>query len=380
MSRHGNGGAARVDICPERNRLLRPLDGSIRTLRQPRHAARRAQLIYVSDQQPGFRRVRRGKGYRYIDPDGAPVGSTELAERISALAIPPAWTDVWIAADPFAHIQATGRDQKGRKQYRYHPAWIACRDEAKFSTLAAFARKLPLLRLQAEEDLQRRGLNRRRVIASIVVLLDDTMIRIGNDIYARQNRSYGLSTLRQRHVAIEGSEIRFSFIGKSGQEWNVSLRDRRLAYIVRSLQELPGQRLFQHIDEHGTPVPVLSQDINAYIQEALGPEFTSKHFRTWGASKAAAAILAETPLPESKRQQTTELNACIDKVARRLRNTRSVCRRCYIHPRILETWLSGRLGEELAALAARGGRVPKGLDKDEALLLRWLEQSDPDCS
>ena len=349
------------------------MEGRSQIFPDPRDAAERAELVYVSDEEPGIRRLRHGRDFRFVDAEGRSVSDSEEISRIRALAIPPAWTDVWIAADPAAHIQATGRDVKGRKQYRYHAAWTACRDEAKFFTLTAFGQGLPELRAQVARDLRKRSLARERVIASVVLLLDDTMIRIGNEAYARENRSFGLTTLRRRHVDVEGSQLRFSFRGKSGQEWNLRLRDRRLASVMRSLQDLPGQRLFQYEGEDG-PRPVHSHDVNDYIRAAMGPDFTTKHFRTWGATKAAAFRLGSTPLPDTKHQQTVVLNACIDKVARQLRNTRAVCRRCYIHPRVTEGWLAGQLQEEMRELSRRYRRPLGGLDREETILLRWLEQ------
>lgn len=356
----------------KKGRVLRRMEGGSQIFLDPRDAARQADLVYVTDEEPGIRRLKHGRGFRLVDAEGRRINAPEDLSRVRALAIPPAWSDVWISADPDAHIQATGRDVKGRKQYRYHPVWTACRDEAKFSTLAAFGKALPKLRARVASDLRKRSLARERVIASVVLLLDDTMIRIGNEAYARENRSFGLTTLRQEHVDVEGTQLRFAFRGKSGQEWNVKLRDRRLASVMRSLQELPGQKLFQYQSEDG-PRPVHSHDVNDYIRDAMEPEFSTKHFRTWGATKAAAFHLSQIPLPETKRQQTIALNACIDKVARRLHNTRTVCRRCYIHPQVTEGWLAGRLEEEMRELSRRYRRAVSGLDREETILLRWLE-------
>ena len=338
----------------------------------PAAAAEQADLIYVSDTEPGIRRRGAGKGFSYLDAAGKAVTDAATLARIRALAIPPAWTDVWICPLPAGHIQATGRDQRGRKQYRYHPEWIACRDEAKFSSLAAFAAELPKLRARVEDDLRQRGLPRERVIASMVWLLDNTMMRIGNDIYARQNKSFGLTTLRSRHVEIEGSRLRFSFTGKSGQEWRLKLADRRVASVLRTVQELPGQRLFRYVDEEGERRDIHSHDVNDYIRETIGSDFTSKHFRTWGATVAAAFLLGGVPLPETKREQTRLTNQVIDRVAARLRNTRAVCRRGYIHPDVIESWLEGRLGGEMAELRRRFPRPLKGLDVEESIVLRWL--------
>ncbi len=342
----------------------------------PSAAAERADLTYVSDAEPGIRRKRAGRGFGYPGLDGMPVRDEDTLERIRALAIPPAWRDVWISPDPAGHVQATGRDEKGRKQYRYHPGWTACRDESKFSSLVEFGHLLPRLRATVEADLRKRSLSRERVLALVVWLLDKTLIRIGNDVYAKENKSFGLTTLKARHVEVDGGTLRFSFVGKSGQEWKLKLGDRRIASVVSRMQELPGQRLFQYIGEEGTRRSVHSQDVNAYIQAAIGPDFTSKHFRTWGATILAALLLADTGLPGTGRERTRTLNALIDKVATRLRNTRAVCRRCYIHPQVLDAWEAGMLGPELGEMRKRYRLNLKGLDRDESLILRWLEAID----
>lgn len=327
----------------------------------------------MSDSEPGWGRRRAGKGFGYVDAGGRRIRNRATVERIHALAIPPAWTDVWICPDPAGHIQATGRDQRGRKQYRYHTSWTACRDEAKFSSLADFARNLPKLRARVDADLRRRGLARERVIASVVWLLDNTLIRIGNDAYARENKSFGLTTLRSRHLEIEGSTLRFSFKGKSGREWKLKLSDRRIAKIVRAIQELPGQHLFQYVDEDGARHELSSHDVNEYIRDAIGPQFTSKHFRTWGATVFATLELVQEPLPASKRAQAIALNAVLDRVAAKLRNTRAVCRRCYVHPIVVDAWLEGRLGDEIKAFNARARRPLKGLGATETIVLCWLK-------
>jgi DNA topoisomerase-1 len=340
----------------------------------PVAAAERADLIYVTDTDPGIRRRGAGRGFRYRDAAGRAVVDENTLARIRSLAIPPAWTDVWICPEPSGHIQATGRDQKGRKQYRYHPEWTACRDEAKFSSLSAFAGLLPKLRARVESDLRKRGAARERVIASMVRLLDDTMMRIGNDAYTQQNKSFGITTLRVRHVETDGGSVRFSFRGKSGKEWRLKITDRRVATVIRALQELPGQRLFQYLDEDGERREVKSQDVNDYIRSAIGSDFTSKHFRTWGATVAAACLLAAIPLPGTKRDRTLAINRVVDKVAARLRNTRSVCRRCYIHPEVIEAWFDGRLDEEIAELRRRFPKPLTRLEFDESIVLRWLRE------
>lgn len=335
-------------------------------------AARQADLTYVSDAEPGLRRRKSGKGFRYLAPGGGAVANRTTLARIRALAIPPAWTDVWICPSDSGHIQATGRDARGRKQYRYHPNWTACRDDAKFGSLVDFAAALPRLRARVEADLSRRDLSRDCIVASIVWLLDNAMLRVGNEIYARSNRSFGATTLRTRHVAIEGSRIRFAFTGKSGRQWQLRLADRRIAAIIRRVQELPGQRLFQYLDEDGARREIHSHDVNAYIREAIGERFSSRHFRTWGATNAAAFLFAQAPLPETKRQIAQAANAIIDRVAARLNNTRAVCRRSYIHPAVVDAWVEGALGEELREIRRRNSRPYKGLNSQESTLLRWL--------
>ncbi|WP_343036284.1 DNA topoisomerase IB [Chelativorans alearense] len=323
-----------------------------------------------------MRRRKAGRGLAYVSPTGQRIADRATLARIRSLAIPPAWTDVWISPDPSGHIQATGRDQAGRKQYRYHPAWLACRDEAKFSSLVAFAEALPRLRARVRADLARHGLPRERVVAAVVWLLDHTMMRIGNDIYARRNKSFGLTTLETRHLRIDGPQLRFSFIGKSGREWKVKLVDRRIASIVRTIQELPGQHLFQYLDADRTRQPIHSHDVNEYIRETIGSQFTSKHFRTWGGTTAAAFLLAQEAPPDSKRKATRVLNSIIDHVARKLRNTRAICRQGYIHPAILERWRQWRLAGDFRALRRRHPKPLKGLSRDESLVLHWLRAAE----
>jgi len=334
-------------------------------------SAVQASLAYVTDTEPGIRRLRAGKGFAYKGPNGRTVTGETLA-RIKAIVIPPAWTDVWISPDPAGHIQATGRDQRRRKQYRYHPLWAEERDGAKYSSLVAFAESLPALRGRIDADLRRKGLPAERVVAAIVWLLDNTMIRVGNAAYARDNKSFGLTTLRDRHVDIKGSSLRFAFKGKSGKEWKLKLVDRRIARIVRGAQDIPGQKLFQYLDEDGGRHPVRSEDVNRYIRDAGGADFSSKHFRTWGGTIHAASLFAQTELPESQAGIRRAMNAVIDKVAERLGNTRAVCRKCYIHPEVFEAWSAGRLLDEMADANKRKRSVP-GLDDEEALVLRWLK-------
>ena len=342
-----------------------------------RHPAEDASLVHADDASPGIARKRSGRGFRYVGARGETVTDPRTMARIRALAIPPAWTDVWICPSSKGHIQATGRDIRGRKQYRYHASWAAFRDETKYSSLAGFARALPALRRQVDTDLRRPGVPRERVVASVVWLLENTMIRVGNAAYARDNGSFGLTTLKRRHLAVSGSTLRFAFRGKSGKEWKLKLVDRRLARILRGVQELPGQDLFKYLDEDGEKRPVRSQDVNDYIRAAMGEAYSSKHFRTWGGTVAAASVLATTPVPESETGRRRALNAAVDQVAEILGNTRTVCRSCYIHPRVMDEWSEDRLAEDLQAVGRKVRRVPKGLDRAEAIVAKWLESKKP---
>jgi DNA topoisomerase-1 len=338
------------------------------TLRDGAEAARAVSLRYVADGEPGIHRRRAGRGFRYEDARGRKVGSQSDLARIRSLAIPPAWIQVWICRDDKGHIQATGRDARGRGQYLYHPDWLRIRGEAKFLSLIPFARALPTMRLQVDRDLRRHGLPRERVLAVVVWLLDNTLIRIGNPAYARENGSFGLTTLRDKHVDIVGSSLRFVFKGKSGKEWNLKLNDRRIAGIVRHTQELPGQTLFQYLDENGDRAAVTSHAVNAYIGDICG--FTSKHFRTWGATVQALSLFAQTPLPETRKSTAELRNRVIDKVAATLGNTRAVCRSGYIHPQVVASWESGQLSAELKA--AGPVRRKEFLDTGEVRTLAWL--------
>ncbi len=331
-----------------------------------------AGLTYGDDSGRGIHRRRKGKNFHFFGADDATITEAKTLHRIESLAIPPAWSDVWISPKPTSHIQATGRDARGRKQYRYHPLWTACRDEVKYSNLVDFARALPGLRKQIEKDMRRHGLPRERVLATVVWLLDHALIRVGNASYRRDNGSFGLTTLRDHHVDIDGSKLRFAFRGKSGKEWKLTISDRRVAKIVKSAQDLPGQHLFQYFDDTGQRCPVESQDVNAYIREQGGADFSSKHFRTWAATVEATCLLNETELPETKHETARTLNAVIDRVAADLGNTRAICRKCYIHPAALKAWSEARLSEELSSLKVR--RTPKGYTHDEYLVLKWLQK------
>jgi DNA topoisomerase IB len=334
-----------------------------------RREVRAAGLVYVHDDQPGIRRQRCGKGFSYRDTDGRCIRDEEHLQRIRALAIPPAYVDVWICANPRGHLQATGRDARQRKQYRYHAQWRALRDHGKFDRVLAFGAALPALRRRVRRDLARPGLPREKVLALVVRLLDDTLIRIGNEGYARDNQSYGLTTLRSRHVRAERGRLRFAFRGKSGQEQEVELSDRRLARIVRRVQQLPGQRLFQYLDDDGQRQPIDSGEVNEYLREVCGETFSAKDFRTWGGTVNAAGVLARTPLPQTGAEQAlrSTLAAAVKEVAAILGNTPAVCRASYIHPLILQGWQDGSLQRAIApAVAAH----PRQLEQHTLRYLR----------
>ena len=303
--------------------------------------ARAAGLRYVTDSAPGIKRRRSGRGFRYVGPDGKTIRDDAVLERIRSIVIPPAWTAVWICPREDGHIQATGRDARGRKQYRYHARYRTYRDETKFGRMGDFSDVLPDIRLQVERDLSLEGLPRAKVLATVVRLLEKTLIRVGSDVYARENRSYGLTTLRRRHVEVSGSRLRFSFQGKSGVSHSVGITDRRLAAIVQHCQTLPGQELFQYLDDRGKRQRVDSGDINEYLRGITGHEFTAKDFRTWAGTIYAAKALSEMPPPESERERNANIVRAIDEVARRLGNTRAVCRHYYVHPRVIEAYRKG---------------------------------------
>ena len=304
-------------------------------------------LSWCSDELPGIRRTAAGDGFHYHDAKGRRITDETMLERIRALAIPPAWTEVWICPRASGHIQAIGRDVKGRKQYRYHPDWSAHAAETKFERLPDFARALPKLRRRVEADLNRRGSSRDKVLATAVRLLELTLIRVGNAQYARQNRSYGLTTLHKRHLDVDGAALTFAFKGKSGVEHEVRVRDRRLATVVRSLRELPGQQLFKYRDEAGDLCPVTSDDVNAYIREAMGEQFSAKDFRTWAGTVSAARALRDVEPPASATEAKRRITVCVKAVAGLLGNTPTVCRTSYIHPRVFELFEAGRLADAL---------------------------------
>lgn len=334
-------------------------------------AAHEAGLRYTTDLEPGIRRIRRGKHFRYVGPDGKTVRDPETLDRIRSLAIPPAWEDVWITTHPRGHLQATGRDARKRKQHRYHDQWREVRDANKFDRMADFARVLPKIRSRVSRDLRKKGLAREKVVAAIVRLLDTTLARIGNEEYAKQNNSFGLTTLRNRHVTVKGSAVRFLFKGKSGREVSVGVNDRRVAAVIKRCEELPGQMLFQYLDEAGERRAVSSDDVNQYLRDASGSDFTAKDFRTWAATVLAACALRELASFESETEAKRKVISAIDQVANRLGHTRAVCRRSYVHPAIIESFIDGTLEKGLSLTLAK---PQSRLRSDETAVLALLRR------
>jgi DNA topoisomerase I len=336
----------------------------------PKEAAELVGLRYISDELPGIRRKKAGKGFSYVRPDGLPVTDKQALRRIRSIVVPPAWTEVWICHSANGHIQATGRDAKGRKQYRYHPSFREIRESAKYEHMIDFAHSLPGIRAKVREDMALRGLPRAKVLATVVHLLETTLIRVGNDDYAKQNDSYGLTTLKNRHVAVDGAQLRFRFRGKSGKEWSVAIRDRRVAKVIRACQELPGQELLQYVDEAGECQDVTSADVNAYLREITGSEITAKDFRTWAGTVLAALALREFEAFDSAAKAKKNIRSAIEKVASRLGNTPTICRKCYIHPALITSYLTGSLVVEIKTKAESELREEiAGLTSEEAAVL-----------
>lgn len=336
---------------------------------------RSAGLRHVSDHEPGLHRRKQGTGFTYIKDDGTVCRDAAALERIRSLAIPPAWTDVWICERANGHIQATGRDAKGRKQYRYHPDFREVRDSTKYEHMIDFARALPAIRAKVAADMARPGLARRKVLATVVHLLETTHIRVGNEDYAKENHSYGLTTLRNPHVKVNGTELRFNFKGKGGKVWRLQIKDRRVAKVIRACQDLPGQQLFQYYDEAGDVQDVTSSDVNDYLREITGKEITAKDFRTWAGTLLAAAALREFEATDSDAKTKKMVKAAIEQVAARLGNTVTICRKCYVHPEIISAYLTGTLAEALQKDTRAGLRdQPEGLSPDEAAVLLLLEK------
>jgi DNA topoisomerase-1 len=343
------------------------------TVVDPKGAAESAGLKYVTDDRPGIRRIKAGNGFTFTRPDGSRLSEPNAIARIKSLAIPPAWTEVWICPFTDGHIQATGRDAKGRKQYRYHPRFREIRDSTKYEHVVAFAEALPSIRSTVREHMALRGLPREKVLATVVHLLETTLIRVGNDDYAKQNKSYGLTTLKNRHVAVDGYEVRFRFTGKSGKQWSLRIRDRRIAKIIRACQDLPGQELLQYLDENGDPQDVTSSDVNAYLKEITGKDVTAKDFRTWAGTVLAAMALNEVKSFDSAAEAKRNMRAAIENVAARLGNTPTICRKCYVHPEVLTSYLDGKLVLEIKAAVENELRDElAGLKPEEAAVLAML--------
>lgn len=352
----------------------------------PVASAKAAGLRYVSDEMPGIRRVSRGKHFAYICPDGKELSDESEIARVKALAVPPAYTDVWICPIPSGHLQATGRDARGRKQYRYHKRWREIRDETKYGRLIGFAQALPAIRKRIESDLALPDLPREKVLATVVQLLETTAIRVGNDEYAKDNGSFGLTTLRNKHARVDGSTVRFAFRGKSGVRHAIDLRDRRLARIVRQCQDLPGQQLFEYVDGDGATHAIDSADVNEYIRTISGDDFSAKDFRTWLGTVTCASLLAEQQAAEAQSERKQRLTAVIADVAKRLGNTPAVCRKCYVHPHVVDVYLEhgtlpapakmrhteGLLPQELFVLALLQERAG---ETDAARTVRQLKRS-----
>jgi DNA topoisomerase-1 len=339
-------------------------------------AAERAGLRYVSDRDPGIRREAVDGGFAYVGANGRSISSERTLERIRGLAIPPAWADVWICPDAGGHLQATGRDAKGRKQYRYHPKYRSIRDETKFDHMEAFSRVLPRVRSRVESDCRRPGLPREKVLATVVWLLERTLIRVGNVEYARDNESFGLTTMQGRHAEVRGSEVLFTFRGKSGREHSVSVRDRRLARIVQRSQTLPGEELFQYLDENGEQRDIGSQDVNGYLR-AIGPRITAKDFRTWSGTMIAAGVLREMGPVRLVKEREKNVVTAVERASERLGNTRAVCRRYYVHPVVIEGYLRGRvLPPQKPAKRAHDRRSGggTGLRKHERDVMRFIRE------
>jgi DNA topoisomerase-1 len=340
----------------------------------PVKAAKVAQLRYVSDKKPGITRHRSGTSFSYHHPDGKPVRDEETLARIKRLAIPPAWEEVWVCPFENGHIQAVGRDARRRKQYRYHPRWREVRDEAKYGKMLLFGKLLPQIRARVEADLAKPGLPREKVLAAIVRLLETTLIRVGNEEYSKLNKTFGLTTLRARHARVNGSTVVFRFAGKHGIKHEIDLSDRRLARIVKKSQDLPGQDLFQYLDEAGEVRDVKSEDVNDYLREIAGePEITAKDFRTWAATNLAALALEELERVDSKAKMKRNIRQAIEAVAKLLGNTPAICRKCYIHPAVVDGYLDGSLAEALKKRAdARLARRLEGMKPEEAAVLAFL--------
>jgi DNA topoisomerase-1 len=343
----------------------------------PTASARRAGLRYVTDESAGIRRVKAGNGFRYVRGRGASVRDKSTLGRIRSLVIPPAWTDVWICPNPHGHVQATGRDARGRKQYRYHPRWREVRDESKYDRLLAFARALPKIRRSVSRDLRRKKLERERVLATVIRLMDVAFIRVGNEEYARDNHSYGLTTMKDQHAEVSAGTIRLHFRGKSGKAHDIAISDPRLARTVRRCRDIPGQDLFQYYDDDGVRHPITSGDVNDYLREIAGDEFSSRDFRTWAGTVMAFELLRQCRAARSEREGRSIVAGVIEQVASKLGNTVAVCRKCYVHPAVFDSYREGALsgGNRKESPVVREVKRPRtGLAPIERETVRFLRK------
>jgi DNA topoisomerase I len=355
------------------NRRLRQRASGAKAPLPPQDSAAAAGLRYVSDAvAPGIRRTGAQKRFRYVSSSGRPIRDAAVLRRIKALVIPPAWTDVWICPDPNGHLQATGRDARGRKQYRYHPRWREIRDAVKYGRLLEFAAALPRIRARAEADLRMPRLPREKVLAAVVLLLEKTLIRVGNEEYARSNGSVGLTTMRDGHAKIRGATVRFEFRGKSRIEHAVDLHDARLARVVKACRDLPGYELFQYVDDAGKRQVIGSSDVNTYLREISGKDFTAKDFRTWAGTVLAARALADVDAAHTAAEAKRRIAACVESVAKQLGNTKAVCRKCYIHPAVLSAFANGLTIAAKRRHARRSGS-DSHLSAAEAAVVRLIQ-------
>jgi DNA topoisomerase-1 len=345
---------------------------TVKVITDPAESAKMAGLRYVTDAQPGIHRRRRGKGFQFIDAEGKAVRDKETLARIKSLVIPPAWSDVWICQNPKGHLQVTGRDARGRKQSRYHPRWREIRDETKYERMTIFGGILPTIRERVEQDLSLPGLPRLKVLATVVRLMEATLIRVGNEEYARENHSYGLTTMRNKHVEVEGSTVSFKFQGKSRVQHAVDLQDRRIAKIIQRCQDIPGYELFQYVDKEGDHHAIDSADVNDYLREVSGQDFTAKDFRTWAGTVLACTVLQEFEAFESQTQAKKNVVQAIKGVAARLGNTPSVCRKSYVHPVVLDTYFSGAMIKNVKQKVEQE-TAPQALREEEVALLQLLQ-------
>jgi DNA topoisomerase I len=366
-----------LSVCELNHVQARAKNGNgngAKILAEAMDAAEGAGLRYVSDDRPGYTRKAKGDDFEWFDADGKPIRDEQRLLRIKRLAIPPAWTDVWICPTPNCHIQATGRDARRRKQYLYHERWREVRDENKYDRIINFGKALPKIRRRIARDLKLPGLPRNKVLATVVQLLERTFIRIGNEEYARENKSFGLTTMKDRHVEVKGAKLRFRFRGKSGREHEIDVTDRRTAKIVSKLQDLPGQDLFQYVDDDGQICDITSQDVNEYLREITGEDYSAKDFRTWAGTVLTAIALNAQEKFETQKQAKSNINTAIKAVAKVLGNTPAICRKCYVHPTVLETYLDQQAIEGLKRMTEDAlEKKDVDLRSSEAAVLKYLE-------